>query len=176
MSLLFIVQRRHFTILSTSCSGSELNHHYSLFCMTVLAAKSTRNIVWAAAESTHAVLNLLNFTSNDFHYHSQSSSFRSPIVSSAQWCSVSLNLSPLLMLLMLFSNAPHSNLQSTFHIFHPVVLSLVVVVFFFSPRPRLLSSVPLNLLHNYFPSLLEYIYICVAVILRTERTRDSKWQ
>lgn len=134
MSLLFIVQRRHFTILSTFCSGSELNHHYSLFCMAVLAANSTRNIVWAAAKSTHAVLNLLNFTSNDFHYHSQSSSFRSPFESSAQWCLVSLNL--LSPLLMLFSNASHSNLQSTFTFSRPVVLSLVFVVFFLSPRPN----------------------------------------
>lgn len=34
-------------------------------------------------------------------------------------------------------------------------------------------ALSLNLLHNYFPSLLEYI--CVVVILRT-REKDSKWQ
>lgn len=158
MSLLFIVQRKHFTILSTSYSGSELNHHYSLFCMTVLAAKSTRNIVWAAAESTHVVLNMLKFTSNDFHYHSQSSSFRSPFESSAQWCLVSLNL------LSCFSSNVFfecSTLQSPIHFSHfppRRAFSRCRRLFPFS-SPRLLSSVPLNLLHNYFPSLLEYIYV-----------------
>lgn len=158
MSLLFIVQRRHFTILSTFCSGSELNHHYSLFCMAVLAANSTRNIVWAAAKSTHAVLNLLNFTSNDFHYHWLSLSFTIFLFSESFQ----------VLGTMMFSvsqsslSSPNaffecSTLQSPihFHIFPPRrAFSRCRRLFPFS-SPQLLSSVPLNLLHNYFPSLLE---------------------